>query len=85
MFSQGVVRAPATIFHGVAEYARSTESGYTPSLDAAGAPDYASHAIGRQPSTDNPPNTVLIVAQEGYKLHDRVLRPSQVIVSAAPE
>lgn len=42
-------------------------------------------AIGRQPSAENPPNTVLIVAQEGYKLHDRVLRPSQVIVSAAPE
>jgi molecular chaperone GrpE len=42
-------------------------------------------AISRQPSADNAPNTVLIVAQEGYKLHDRVLRPSQVVVSAAPE
>lgn len=42
-------------------------------------------AISRQPSPEDPPNTVLIVAQEGYKLHDRVLRPSQVIVSAAPE
>jgi molecular chaperone GrpE len=42
-------------------------------------------AISRQPNADNPPNTILIVAQEGYKLHDRVLRPSQVIVSATPE
>jgi molecular chaperone GrpE len=41
-------------------------------------------AIGRQPNGDNPPNTVVVVAQEGYKLHDRVLRPSQVIVSAEP-
>ena len=41
-------------------------------------------AISRQPNGDNPPNTIVVVAQEGYKLHDRVLRPSQVIVSAEP-
>lgn len=41
-------------------------------------------AIGQQPSADKPANTVMLVAQEGYKLHDRVLRPSQVIVSAPP-
>jgi molecular chaperone GrpE len=41
------------------------------------------HAIMQQPSDDLPPNTVVQVAQEGYQLHDRVVRPSQVIVSAA--
>ena len=38
-------------------------------------------AILQQPSADFPPNTVLVVAQEGFQLHDRVLRPAQVIVS----
>jgi molecular chaperone GrpE len=42
-------------------------------------------AISKQASGEQPPNTIVIVAQEGYKLHDRVLRPSQVVVSAAPE
>jgi molecular chaperone GrpE len=41
-------------------------------------------AIQQMPSPDQPPNTVILVAQEGYKLHDRVLRPAQVIVSAPP-
>jgi molecular chaperone GrpE len=42
------------------------------------------HAISQMPSADQPPNTVLLVAQDGYVLHDRVVRPSQVIVSIAP-
>ena len=41
-------------------------------------------AISQQPNADHPPGTVLIVAQDGYVLHDRVLRPAQVIVSTAP-
>jgi molecular chaperone GrpE len=40
-------------------------------------------AILQQPSDKVPPNTVLMVAQEGYQLHDRVLRPAQVIVATA--
>ncbi len=40
-------------------------------------------AISQQPSTDFPPNTVLLVVQDGYQLYDRVLRPSQVIVSTS--
>ena len=40
-------------------------------------------AIAQQPSADHPPGTVLLEAQSGYQLHDRVLRPSQVIVSRA--
>lgn len=38
-------------------------------------------AISRMPSDDHPENTILIVASEGYTLCDRVVRPSQVIVS----
>lgn len=41
-------------------------------------------AILQQPSADHPPGAVLHVAQEGYQVYDRVLRPSQVIVSMAP-
>jgi molecular chaperone GrpE len=38
-------------------------------------------AILQQPS-DQPSGTVVMVTQPGYRLHDRVVRPSQVIVSA---
>jgi molecular chaperone GrpE len=41
------------------------------------------HAVMQQPSADHPANTVLMVTQNGYQLHDRVVRPSQVIVSKA--
>jgi molecular chaperone GrpE len=44
------------------------------------------HAISQMPSAEYPPNTIILVSQEGYQLHDRVVRPSQVIVStAAPQ
>ena len=39
------------------------------------------HAVMQQPSEEYPANTVLMVTQSGYQLHDRVVRPSQVIVS----
>ena len=41
-------------------------------------------AIMQQPSAELPSGTVLHVAQEGYQVYDRVLRPAQVIVSTAP-
>ena len=41
-------------------------------------------AILQQPSADVPAGQVMMVTQPGYKLHDRVVRPAQVIVSAAP-
>jgi len=41
-------------------------------------------AVGMQPSEEQPANTVLFVASQGYQLHDRVIRPSQVIVSSGP-
>ena len=41
-------------------------------------------AILQQPSADVPAGNVMMVAQPGYKMHDRVVRPAQVIVSAGP-
>lgn len=38
-------------------------------------------AVMQQASPDHAPGTVLQVLQEGYKLHDRVLRPASVVVS----
>jgi molecular chaperone GrpE len=55
-------------------------------IEALGQPfDPAFHeAISQQPTADHEPNTVTLVAQDGYTLYDRVVRPSQVIVSKLP-
>jgi molecular chaperone GrpE len=52
-------------------------------IEALGAPfdPNVHHAVMQQPSEEHPANTVLMVTQNGYQLHDRVVRPSQVIVS----
>jgi molecular chaperone GrpE len=42
-------------------------------------------AVSQQPSDECPPNTVVNVLHSGFQLHDRVVRPSQVIVSTAKE
>jgi molecular chaperone GrpE len=38
-------------------------------------------AVMQQPSQHQPPNTVLQVLEQGFMIHDRVLRPARVIVS----
>ena len=43
------------------------------------------HAISQQVTNEFPPNTIVLVAQPGFQLHDRVVRPSQVIVSREPD
>ena len=40
-------------------------------------------AMAAVPSADVPPNTVLEVFENGYKLDDHVLRPARVVVSSA--
>jgi molecular chaperone GrpE len=54
-------------------------------IDALGQPfDPNLHqAVMQQPSPDQPANTVLQVAEHGYLIHDRVLRPASVIVAKA--
>lgn len=39
-------------------------------------------AVMQQPKPDVAPNTVVQVLEQGYVMHDRVLRPAKVIVSA---
>jgi molecular chaperone GrpE len=41
-------------------------------------------AILQQPSPEVPANHVSLVAQAGYQMFDRVVRPAQVIVSSGP-
>ena len=38
-------------------------------------------AIQQQPAPDVAPGTVVATASRGYRLHDRVVRPAQVVVS----
>jgi molecular chaperone GrpE len=57
--------------------------GITP-IDALGKPfDPNLHqAIMQKPSAEHPPQTIVQVLQQGFMIHDRVLRPAGVIVSA---
>lgn len=41
-------------------------------------------AILQQPTAAAPPGTIVGTASRGYKLHERVVRPAQVIVAAEP-
>jgi molecular chaperone GrpE len=52
-------------------------------IEAAGQPfDPNLHqGLMQQPSAGVPPNTVLQVLEQGFKIYDRVLRPAKVIVS----
>ena len=56
-------------------------------IEAAGQPfDPDAHeAIMTQPSTEAKPDTVIGVIQEGYRIHERLLRPSRVIVARPPD
>jgi len=53
-------------------------------IEAEGQPfDPTKHeAVMQQPATGKPPQTVLQVLEQGFMIHDRVLRPAKVIVAA---
>jgi molecular chaperone GrpE len=55
-------------------------------MDALGQPfDPTRHeAVMQKPTKDFPPMTVVDVLEQGYTIHDRVLRPARVAVSTAP-
>jgi len=42
-------------------------------------------AIQQAPSKEHPPMTVLHEVERGYQMYDRVVRPTKVIVSVAPQ
>jgi molecular chaperone GrpE len=41
-------------------------------------------AVQQIPSSEHPPMTVMRELETGYRMHDRVIRPAKVLVSAAP-
>ncbi len=41
-------------------------------------------AVGQVATAELPPGTVAHVTREGYRLHDRILRPAEVLVSVEP-
>ena len=41
-------------------------------------------AVGAQPTDEYPPHAIVQELQKGYQMHDRVVRPSKVIVAQAP-
>lgn len=51
-------------------------------IDATGTFDPHRHEAVAQIPNDAPQGTILQVARTGYLLHDRVIRPAQVVVSA---
>jgi len=42
-------------------------------------------AVLQQPSGEHEPGQVMLVTQQGFQLHDRVVRPSQVVVAKGEE
>ena len=59
--------------------------GVEPILALGGAFDPNFHdAVLQQPSRDHPEGTVVAELSKGYKIRDRVLRPSKVAVSVRP-
>ena len=55
-------------------------------IPAVGEPFDPNHheALTQMPSDEHPAMTVLQEVETGYKLHDRVLRPTKAIVSSGP-
>ncbi len=55
-------------------------------IEAMGQPfdPHLHQAVVQQPTAEHPPQTVTTVLEQGYRMHDRVLRPAQVVVAVAP-
>jgi len=54
-----------------------------PALGEAFDPN-SHEAISQMPSDEHASGSVMHVAQTGFRMHDRVVRPSQVVVSSGP-
>jgi molecular chaperone GrpE len=81
------VSDPRCLLEGVcltlSELIKILEKFHVKAIDAIGEPfDPSFHqAILQQPSDEHPENTVLQEMQKGYMIHNRLLRPSMVVVS----
>jgi molecular chaperone GrpE len=60
--------------HGITRIEVAPGSAFDPNLH---------QAVMEQPSKDVPPGHVVQVLQQGFMIHDRVLRPASVIVASA--
>jgi molecular chaperone GrpE len=61
------------------------KNGLSPIAPAEGEFDTALHeAIGVKEMADRPASSVAELMRKGYRLHDRILRPAQVLVSKRP-
>ena len=69
----------------LAEITKILEKHHVSPIEALGEPfDPAFHqAMCQEESADQPPNTVVQEFQKGYLIHDRLLRPTMVVVSKA--
>ena len=56
-------------------------------IEALGKPfdPHTQEAISQMPDPKHEPGTVIMVVRDGFQLYERVVRPAQVIVSAAAE
>jgi molecular chaperone GrpE len=62
-----------------------TQLGVEPIRDEGSPFDPEIHeAVGEEEREDFPPKTVVRSLQKGFKIHERLLRPSRVIVSKPP-
>lgn len=68
------------------QFAMVLEQHHCKRIEATGAAfdPHLHEAISMQPSDEHPEGSVMDVAQIGYRLHDRVVRPTQVLVSTGP-
>ncbi len=79
-----------TLTEGVAATLRQLDAAFEnhgiERIDPAGQPfDHNLHqAMFEDPDSDLPPGTVVQVIQQGYKIHDRLLRPAMVGVAKKP-
>ncbi len=79
-----------TLTEGVAATLRQLDAAFEnhgiERIDPAGQPfDHNLHqAMFEDPDSDQPPGTVVLVIQQGYKIHDRLLRPAMVGVAKKP-
>jgi molecular chaperone GrpE len=55
-------------------------------IEALGQPfdPHRHQAVRLQPAAGVPPHTVVQVLEQGFRIHDRLLRPARVVVSAPP-
>ncbi|MCE9555179.1 MAG: nucleotide exchange factor GrpE [Planctomycetes bacterium] len=83
--------APAGFLDGVRLVAQQLETilgrHHATKIEASLGQPFDPHiheAISQMPSPQYPADTVMAVAAAGYQLHDRVVRPAQVVVSSGP-